>query len=78
MFIDLRKCLILSGNIFLIVLSLTKAVYSKYKWSEPVQLSEEGIYPDTWHFAPAVADGSNGVLHAFWGENIEFMDMKWH
>ncbi|MGD9707041.1 MAG: T9SS type A sorting domain-containing protein [Candidatus Delongbacteria bacterium] len=62
--------------IFILIIALK--LFAQYEWSTPVQLSEQGIYPDSWHYAPAITVDNNGVLHAFWVKNVEFMDMNWY
>ncbi|HQO10680.1 MAG TPA: T9SS type A sorting domain-containing protein [Clostridiales bacterium] len=56
------------------ILTLTFSLFSQYEWSEPIQLSEDGNYPETTNSFPAITIDSNGVIYAFWIRWIETED----
>ena len=54
----------------IILLCLPLSLLSQNKWSEPVQLSAVGSFPDILYLKPAITYSVNGTIHAFWVKNI--------
>jgi len=66
-------------QIILIILLFLINLSAQYEWSTPVQLSEQGIYPDVLYTNPTVTHDSNGNLHAFWIKSIQIgSNLRWY
>lgn len=61
-----------------VILTLSFNIFAQYEWSEPVQLSETGNYPEIRYQYPAIAVDNNGNLHAFWVKSIEYETLTWY
>ncbi|MGD9707040.1 MAG: T9SS type A sorting domain-containing protein [Candidatus Delongbacteria bacterium] len=63
----------------LFIFTITITLSAQYEWSTPVQLSEQGIYPDSTFSRPAITADSNGILYAFWIKGIQIgSDLRWY
>jgi len=61
-----------------ILFYLPLALYAQYEWSEPVQLSLTGAFPEITYLYPSVAVDNNGTIHAFWVKGIEYETLTWY
>ncbi|MDY0017923.1 MAG: T9SS type A sorting domain-containing protein [Candidatus Delongbacteria bacterium] len=66
-------------KIILIILLFIISLSAQYEWSTPIQLSEEGVYPDIRYHYPAITVDSNSTQHAFWIKSIQIgSDLRWY
>ena len=65
--------------IVLLIHIINILLFSQYEWSDPIQLSEQGIYPSCNYKEPAITKDFNGLLHSFWLKNIQIgSDLDWY
>ena len=61
------------------LLTITVSLFAQYEWSDPVQLSEQGIYPSSTYTRPAITVDNNGDIHSFWIKGIQVgSDLRWY
>ena len=65
-------------KILLFTLTFTLSLFSQFEWSDPVQLSELGIYPDITYNHPAITVSNDSTIHAFWVKGTEYDTYKWY
>ena len=65
--------------IFLLILTMGYSLFAQFEWSDPIQLSEQGIYPSCNYKEPAITKDFDGLLHSFWLKNIQIgSELRWY
>ncbi|MDA3885911.1 MAG: T9SS type A sorting domain-containing protein [Candidatus Delongbacteria bacterium] len=62
-----------------LIFIISISIFSQWEWSEPLQISEYGNYPETWYSYPAITIDNNGNLYAFWIKGIQIdSELSWY
>jgi hypothetical protein len=62
----------------IIILTFAFSLFAQHEWSEPIQLSETGIYSAIRYKIPAITVDSTGNIYAFWVKDTEFEHLMWY